>query len=171
MSSYWYVQSSTDSSWSGQQYFFRYVQLFFMGVGCQKGGGINVIFLWWRVGGIDSLLSFCGSADDCSVKQRSRTCCCLTWSANVIARKRVQLTIMAPGSCCCVARVKSLIFIIVCIVFFILGALSGTKIFSSWNQSVVAKLPKKIILYQSFVHNRVITNVSPAASDCHRLQV
>ena len=72
---------------------------------------------------------------------------------------------MAPGSCCCVARV---IFIIVCIVFFILGALSGTKIFSSWNQSVVAKLPKKI---QSFVHNSVITNVSPAASDCHRLQL
>ena len=78
---------------------------------------------------------------------------------------------MAPGSCCCVARVKSLRFIIVCIVFFILGALSGTKIFSSWNQSVVAKLPKKIILYPSFVHNSVITNVSPAASDCHRLQL
>ena len=38
----------------------------------QKGGGINVSFYGGELWG--SILSFCGSADDCSVKQRSRTC-------------------------------------------------------------------------------------------------
>ena len=75
---------------------------------------------------------------------------------------------MTPGSsCCCVPRVESIRFSIIT-VFFILGALSGSKIFSSWNQSVFAKLPKKVIVYHSFVHNTgVITNVA-SASDCHR---